>query len=232
MIEKKVTDWVPKTELGRKVMNGEIKDIKEIYEKGLVIREPEIVDCLIPDLENVLMLTGGMPGKGGGIRRTGIRITTRMHKSGRRRTLRALVVVGNKNGIIGIGFTKGKDASTAVRKATKQAKLNIIQIRRGCGSWECECKSPHSIPFKTRAKVGSVKVELMPAPKGIGLCVADEIKKLMRLTGIKDIWIKSRGNTRTRVNFVKAVFNALSNLNKIKVDEETIKTTGMVEGAI
>ena len=227
-----ISKWIPRTELGRKVMNGEIKSIHEIFEQGYVIREPEIVDFLIPDLSEEIVYIGGMPGKGGGKMRTPLRITTRMHKSGRRRTLHALVLVGNRNGVVGAGYTTGKDAKSAMEKAGRQARLNIMLIRRGCGSWECNCGAAHSIPFKAQGKNGSVKVTLLSAPKGIELCVADEIKKIMRLAGIKDLWMKSYGDTGTRVNFVFAVLDAFRNLNKIKADDNAVKVTGMKLGMI
>lgn len=230
--EARLKNWVPKTGLGRSVMNHEITSIEEIFRQGLIIREPEIVDYLVPDLEEEVVLTGGMPGKGGGKMKTAIRITTRMHKSGRKRRLSAFVIIGNKNGIIGYGYASGKDARSSIEKATQVAKVNIVQIRRGCGSWECACKQPHSIPFKIEGKGGSVKVKLLPAPRGLGLCAAEEPKKLFRLAGIKDIWVKSTGMTSTRLNFVMATFNALVKLNKMKVDEKTAAAVGLKEGTV
>ncbi len=227
-----LSKWIPRTELGRKVMNGEIKSIHQVFELGYVIREPEIIDFLTPALAEEIIYIGGMPGKGGGKMRTPLRITTRMHRSGRRRTIHALMVVGNRNGIVGIGYAIGKDAKSAIEKAGKQARLSVMLVRRGCGSWECNCCGTHSIPFKAKGKRGSVKVVLMPAPKCIGLGVADEIKKVMRLAGIRDLWMKSRGDTGTRVNFVLAVFEAFKNLNKLKADENAIKVTGMKIGII
>ena len=229
---EKLENWVPRTELGRKVLEGEIKSIEEIFEKGYVIREPEIVDYLVPDLEEELVNIGGVSGKGGGKRRVPVRSTVRMHKSGRRRTLHAMAIVGNKNGLIGIGLARGKDARSVIEKAIRRAKLNIFPIRRGCGSWECGCRGHHSIPFKTRGKAGSVRVELLPAPKGVGLVVADEIKKVMRLAGISDVWSKTFGDTRTRLNFVRATIDAFKNLNKMIVSEEEKKRTGLVEGVV
>ncbi len=228
--QRPIESWTPKTSLGKKVMSGEITSIEEIFKKNYVIKESGIIDFLVPNLEDEIIFIGGMPGKGGGKKRTPLRITTRMHQSGRKRTLHALVAVGNKNGLLGIGYATGKDALSAITKASTQAKLNIIPIRRGCGSWECECKGAHSIPFKTRGKVGSVLVQLIPAPRGINLCVAPEIKKLMRLSGIRDLWAKSRGQTDTRINFIMANFSALKNLNRMKTTPDSIKTTGMLEG--
>ncbi|NOZ81571.1 MAG: 30S ribosomal protein S5 [Candidatus Micrarchaeota archaeon] len=226
--------WVPRTELGKKVYSGEITDIDYIFREGLKISEPEIVDVLLPNLENEIILIGGSSGKGGGIRRTIIRRTTRMHKSGRRYRTSALTVVGNRDGYIGIGFAHGQVSKTRelLAKSLKKAKLNLIPIKRGCGSWECGCGEPHSIPFAVEGKCGSVRVKLMPAPKGIGLCVSDEVKKLISLAGISDIWCKTRGNTRTRLNLIGAVFDALKKLNRYKLDEEFEKKAGIKVGRV
>jgi len=203
-------NWTPKTDLGRKVLAGEITSIMQIFEQGHVIRESEI----------------------GGKRRTPLRTTARMHQSGRKRSLHAMIVVGNKNGLVGIGYEYGLNARTAMEKAAKKAKLNITYIRRGCGSWQCGCSAPHSIPMKTESRIGSVEVRLMPAPRGAELKVASEIKKFMRLAGIKDMWAKSRGQTDTRLNFVKANMEALMKLNRVKLTDEQRKKLGIIEGPI
>jgi small subunit ribosomal protein S5 len=217
--EKPVSDldrWIPKTILGRAVMNGQIANIEEILSLGKKIREPEIVDKLLPGLKNEIILIGGRTGKGGGIERIPIRTTATMTKSGRRFTMNAFVVVGNEDGIVGIGKGSSPESRHAVNKAVRNGKLNLIVVNRGCGSWECGCGGNHSISYKTSGKCGSVKVDLLPAPKGVGLVCNDEIKKIFRLAGIKDIWVKSYGNTGMRINFVSAIFNALKNLNKYK----------------
>lgn len=213
-------DWVPKTKLGKMVMEGQIKSLDEIFERGLKIKEPEIVDHFLPNLKKEIILAGGSPGKGGGIRRTPTRRTARMHKSGRRFTISAIVAVGNEDGYVGIGFAKSNDHTEAINKAEKQAKMNIIPVRRGCGSWECTCGKPHSLEFKAKGKAGSVEVELLPAPQGLGLCVPDEMKKVMRLAGIKDVWMKSLGNTRARVNFTLAIYDAFKSMNKVREVEK------------
>ena len=213
--EENTIDWVPKTELGKQVMNGKIKSIDEIFKQGIKIKEPEIVDKLLPNLETEIILIGGSPGKGGGIKRTPTKKTARMHKSGRRFNVSAVVVVGNKDGYVGIGKGEAAEHRRAIEKATLKAKLNIIPVKRGCGSWECNCGENHSIPFRVEGRQGSVRAVLRPAPKGIGLCIPDEEKKILRLAGIRDIWSKSFGNTHARINFSFAIFNALKNLNKI-----------------
>jgi small subunit ribosomal protein S5 len=214
--EEEFLEWKPRTELGKEVFTGKIKNIETILKSGKKIMEPEIVDYLIPNLESEMVFIGGRPGKGGGIQRTPIRITAKMHRSGRRYTASAFAIVGNKDGIVGIGKGKGKESREAIEKAIRKAKLNLILVPRGCGSWECECGEPHSIPYKTEGKCGSVRVVLMPAPKGVGLVTDDETKKILRLAGIKDVWIKTFGDTGTRMNLIRAVFNALKNLHAYK----------------
>jgi small subunit ribosomal protein S5 len=135
-----------------------------------------------------------------------------MHKSGRRFRASAFAVVGNEDGIVGIGKGSSVEPRDAVEKAIKKAKLNIIKIKRGCGSWECGCKEEHSIPYKVEGKCGSVRVILLPAPNGVGLVASDEAKKILRLAGIKDVWMKTFGNTKMRINLITAIFNALKKL--------------------
>ena len=117
-------------------------------------------------------------------------------------------------------FTIALKVGGEMRFKTNKAKLNIIPIRRGCGSWECSCGTNHSIPLTVEGKSGSVRIKLIPAPKGIGLCVSDEVKKVMKLAGISDIWCDTRGNTHMRINLIKAVFNALKKLNTYKTKPE------------
>jgi len=214
-----LSNWKPKTQLGRDVLSGKIKDIREILENRIKIKEPEIVDFLVPNLKSELILIGGRPGKGGGIERTPVRVTAKMHRSGRRYRYSAFVIVGNGDGIVGFGKGIGKEGKIAIEKAIKKAKLNLIIVPTYCGSWECGCGEKHSIPYRTEGKSGSVRVILLPAPKGIGLAVSVENRKLLSLAGIKDVWIKTFGNSAARYNLVKATFNALKNLHAYKTGE-------------
>jgi small subunit ribosomal protein S5 len=211
-VEVPLEKWLPKTELGKQVFEGKITDIEEIFKSGKRIIEPEIIDKLVPNLKNELILIGGRTGKGGGVQRIPVRITAKMTKSGRRFNYTAFVVVGNEDGFVGIGKGSSSETRVAVEKAIKRAKLNLIRIKRGCGSWECACEAEHSIPFKVKGKSGSVRVVLIPAPKGVGLVADDESKKILRLAGIKDVWVKSFGNTSSRINLISAIFDALKKL--------------------
>lgn len=222
--------WRPKTELGKKVLREEITDISTILRGRSKLKEPQIVDYLLPDLQDEVVLIGGTPGKGGGKRRIVSRRTARMHKSGRRFKTKAMVVVGNGNGYVGLAEGYAQDTRDAIEKARDNAKMKMIEVRRGCGSWECGCGEPHTIPFRATGKSGSVEVELLPAPRGIGQAVSEEVEKMIDLAGIEDIWIRSRGNTQSRENHVKAVFNALKNLNDMKTDEQVTAEVGTVQG--
>ncbi|MCX6818999.1 MAG: 30S ribosomal protein S5 [Candidatus Aenigmarchaeota archaeon] len=222
MYEERTTVWIPKTDLGREVFEGKILSLDEIFETGRKIKEPQIVDKLLPNLKSDVIFIGGSPGKGGGIKRTPTKRTARMHRSGRRYNIVALVVIGNGDGYFGVGKGESAEHREAISKATENAKLNIIPIKRGCGSWECACSGKHSLPFRIEGSEGSVKVVLKPAPKGIGLCINDEAKKAMRLAGIADIWCKSFGNTGTRSNYIIAIFNAFKKMNKMKIAGETL----------
>ncbi len=205
-------DWEPRTKLGRMVKKGDITTMEAALETGLPILEPEIVDALLPDLKFVILDS---------------RATVRVTDSGKRRSIEVLVVVGNGNGYVGVGLGKAKDFRTALHKAIARAKLNIIRVRRGCGSWECGCGTAHSIPFKVEGKSGSVTIVLMPGPKGLGIVAPDSIKPIFELAGIKDIWTKARGNTRNTINFAQAVIDALKKLAATKIPKEQMKVLGV-----
>ncbi len=204
--------WKPKTSIGKAVFEGKITSMNEVLKSGKPIREPEIIDKLVPNLKNELILVGGRTGKGGGIQRIPIRITAAMHKSGRRFSASAFVVVGDEDGLVGIGMGKAPEARNAIAKSIQRAKLKIIRIKRGCGSWECRCGTTHSVPYKTIGKSGTVRVEIIPGPKGLGLVANDEAKKILRLAGVKDVWVRTFGNTSMRINLIQAIFDALKKL--------------------
>ena len=126
-----------------------------------------------------------------------------------------MAVVGDSNGHVGIGLGKGKETLPAREKALRKAKLSITKIKRGCGSFDCSCSEEHSIPFKVKGKCGSVIIELIPAQQGAGLVIGDEGKKILRLAGIKDIYSRAFGQSRTTINYAKAVMNALSKIHEV-----------------
>src|SRR3989344_7465629 len=219
--------WKPKTELGKKVKGGEIKDLKEILDVGGNILEAEIVDCLLPNLEIAMIDIDQSKGKFGGGKKSIWRQTQKKTKEGNKPNFGCLAAVGNKNGYVGIGFGKSKETMPSREKALRNAKLGLMNVRRGCGSWECGCKNPHSIPFKVKGKCSSVEIELIPAPLGTGLCIEEECKKILELAGIKDVYSRAI-NSKNRLNLVYACFDALRKISKTKVSESDIKTLGII----
>jgi small subunit ribosomal protein S5 len=187
-------EWQPKTLLGKMVVEGRVKSIDEIFARNLPIKEVEIIDTLLPGLKSEVISVG---------------FVQRQTDSGEVSQYQVTVVVGNEDGYVGIGMSKSRQISVAIEKATRRAKLNIIPVRRGCGSWECLCGRPHSIPFRVEGKSGSVRVELIPAPRGVGIVASEVAKVVLRLAGISDVWTRSYGETRTTHNMAKAVYNAL-----------------------
>jgi len=188
------TEWVPKTRLGHLVKEGQVTSIEEALSSGLPIKEPQLVDALLPELKEEVL---------------DINMVQRMTDSGRRVKFRAVVVVGNEDGYIGLGQGKDVQVGPAIRKAIDSAKINITGIRRGCGSWECGCDTEHTVPFEVIGKMGSVKVILKPAPRGLGMAAGKTAKIVMQMAGIKDVWTRTEGQTRTTLNFAKATFEAL-----------------------
>ncbi|HIH51983.1 30S ribosomal protein S5 [Candidatus Pacearchaeota archaeon] len=205
--------WVPKTKLGKDVRNGKIKKIDEILDSNQKIIEDEIVDLLLP-IKTDLIAIGHAKGKFGGGKRRAWRQTQRITQEGGVMTFSAMAIVGDENGHIGIGVGKAAETLPARDKATRKAKLNLMKIKRACSAFDCSCDDPHSIPFKVEGKAGSVRVIFTPAPQGTGLVVASELKKLLKMAGIKDIYSKTFGKKRTTFNLIKAAIDALEKTNK------------------
>jgi small subunit ribosomal protein S5 len=227
-----IYNWIPKTDIGRKVKSGEIKSIDEIIDRGIQIKESEIVDALLPNLEMDLVLVGQSKGKFGGGKRRAFRQTQKKTSEGSKMKFTCIAIIGNNNGYVGLGAGTSGETVPAKNKAMRNAKLNIIRIKRGCGSWECACGTPHSIPFKVTGKSGSVTVVFKPGPKGLRLTCSSELRKILKLAGIKDVWGKARGQTRTRMNLVYACFDALKQLSRVKTRSSFDKHAGVVEGTI
>lgn len=216
-----MNEWIPRTELGRKVKEGEITSLSEVLRSSNRIMEIGIIDTLMPELsekdyQEIL----------------NVNMVQRMTDSGRRVKFTVVAVVGNKDGFVGLGEAKAAEVGPSIRKALDNAKLNLIEIRRGCGSWECACGRHHSVPFKVTGKSSSVTVTLKPAPRGLGLAIGEIGKKILTLAGIQDVWSSSHGQTQTTVNFAKAVFDALKKTTTTSVQEDALKKIGIVTGKV
>ena len=211
---EKLDNWVPKTELGKEVRAGKIKNIDEVLARGRKILEPEIVDLLLPTLTKDVLFIGQSKGKFGGGKRRAFRQTQKISKEGSSLTFGVMAVVGDGNGHVGIGYGRAGETLPAREKAVRKAKLNIIKIPRGCGSYDCSCNELHSIPMEVQGKSSSVKIKLIPAPQGTGLAINNELKKVMKAIGITDIYSQSSGKVSTTFNTVKACMQALNKLNE------------------
>jgi len=208
---EQVASWVPQTKLGKIVRTKKIEDIDEILDNNMKILEGQIVDSLLK-LDSDLLFAGQSKGKFGGGKRRAWRQAQKKTKEGNKVTFSAVVVVGDRNGHVGLGFGKAKETLPAREKAMRKAKLNIMKIKRGSGSFDGSSPELHSIPFKVEGKCGSSKITLLPAPQGTGLVIGDEGKKILRLAGIEDVYSHSKGQTRTTLNYAGAIMKALRKL--------------------
>ncbi len=188
--------WVPKTRVGKMIQEGRISSMDEVFLSGLKISEPQIVDALIPDLQDEVI---------------NVNLVQKQTDAGEKSRFKAIVAVGNRDGYIGLGSGKASQVRTAIQKAAASARLNIVPIKRGCGSWECGCGKPHSVPFQVEGKCGGVRVVIVPGPRGLGLVASEVAKVILGLAGVKDLWIRSYGSTRTVPSYACAIFDGLKN---------------------
>jgi len=199
------------------VQEGKITTIDDALDSRLPLREPEIVDILLPDLEDEVL---------------DVNMVQRMTDSGRRVRFAVTVVVGNKNGYVGLGRAKGKEVGPTIHKAIDRAKIQMIAIKRGCGSWQCGCMLPHTVPFTVKGKSGSTEVTFKPGPRGIGLATGEVAKKILSLAGISDVWSLTRGQTRTTVNFAQATYAALEETTRMKTPPDQTEKLKIVSGGV
>lgn len=187
-------EWKPRTKLGMLVAANKITSMDEVFENGYRIQESEIIRALLPDIRNEVVHVG---------------IVQKQTDAGEMTRFNAIVAAGNESGWLGIGKGKASQMRTAIDKATNAALLNVIPIKLGCGSWECRCNQSHSVPFRVEGKGGSVKIEILPGPRGLGIVAGENIRNLLKLSGIKDAWTRSYGSTNTMSSTTKAIYNAL-----------------------
>jgi small subunit ribosomal protein S5 len=187
-------EWKPRTTLGIMVASGKINSMEQIFENGMRIQESEIVKHLLPDIKTQVV---------------SVEIVQKQTDAGELTRFNALVAIGNESGWFGIGKGKASQMRNAIDKATNASYLNVIPVKLGCGSWECRCHQAHSVPFKVKGRGGSVTIELIPGPRGLGIVAGENIRNLLKLAGLKDCWSRSFGSTNTMSSTAKAIFSAL-----------------------
>jgi len=133
-------------------------------------------------------------------------------KGGKRFSFAALVVVGNKNGIVGAGMGKASEVPEAIRKGVEEAKKNLVSIPlKGT-----------TIPHEVNVRFGAAQVMMKPAAPGTGVIAGSAVRAVVELAGVKDILTKSLGSD----NQINIVYAAIKGIKSLKRAEETAKLRG------
>jgi len=127
--------------------------------------------------------------------------TSKATKGGRNMAFSALVVVGDGNGVVGLGFGKALEVSDAIAKALTDGRRNLVSIPR----------YNTTIPFKVTGKFKGGRVLLKPATSGTGIIAGGAVRAVVEAAGIKDILSKSLGSDN-KGNVAKATLDALLQL--------------------
>jgi small subunit ribosomal protein S5 len=136
-----------------------------------------------------------------------VRRVTRVVAGGKRFSFRAVVVVGDEKGKVGIGIAKGLDVQAAVQKARRQAEKNLISVA---------LKDNRTLPYDVEAKYSAAKIRLKPARPGHGLIAGGSARAVLELAGIKDVSAKILGRTTNKLTNALATLEALK---KIKFNQ-------------
>ncbi|PMQ00983.1 MAG: 30S ribosomal protein S5 [Dictyoglomus sp. NZ13-RE01] len=133
-----------------------------------------------------------------------IRRVAKVVKGGKNLRFRALVVVGDEQGTVGVGIAKAAEVPDAIRKATRRAKKNAVKVAISKGT----------IPHEVVGKLGASKILLKPAAPGTGVIAGGAARAVLELAGIKNVLAKSLGST-TAINLAQATLNALKSLRSL-----------------
>jgi small subunit ribosomal protein S5 len=131
-----------------------------------------------------------------------LRRVARVVAGGKRLRFRAVVVVGNLKGKVGVGVAKGLDVEQAISKARAAAQKNIIEVKM----------KDKSIPHEVTAKFGAAEVLIKPAVPGHGLVAGGASRVVLKLAGVQDITAKCLGATTNKLNYALATIEALKKL--------------------
>jgi len=140
---------------------------------------------------------------------------TRVTAGGKHFRFRALIIVGDRNGRVGVGVAKGLDVAQAIQKATRVAKKNIIEIPIVNGT----------ILHEVEAKYGAAKVLLKPQRKGRGLVAGGTVRVICELAGIQNISAKVLSATTNKINNARATIKALKKLHATLKRQKVLKSS-------
>ncbi len=135
----------------------------------------------------------------------GINRTAKVMKGGRRFHFSAMIVTGNRDGLVGYGFAKANDVPGAVDKATREAHKNLVRIK----------VQNETIPHEVKGRFGGARVVLVPAVPGTGIISGACVRVVVELAGVRNLLSKSYG-TNNPINLIKATFDALSQLRTLE----------------
>lgn len=135
-----------------------------------------------------------------------VRRVTKVVKGGKKLSFRAILVIGNENGQVGVGTGKASDVIGAVKKAVTNAKKHIITI---------PLTSNSSIPHIMNGMFGAAKVIIKPSAQGSGVIAGGSVRTVIELAGIKNILTKQLGSSNA-LNNARATISALSKLKTFK----------------
>ena len=201
--------WQPKTKLGRLVKSGKIKSIEEIFYHAIPIKEAEIVEHLCGDsLKDEIMKI--MP-------------VQKQTRAGQRTRFKAIAAVGDGNGHIGLGIKTAAEVANAIKGATIYAKLSILPVRRGY--WGNKIGQPHTVPNTVTGKCGSIRMRLIPAPRGSGIVAGSVAKRLLTMAGFEDLFTSSLGHTKTTFNFLVATYHTMKETYQVLTPDQWEVTT-------
>lgn len=137
---------------------------------------------------------------------------SRTVKGGKRMRFRALVVIGDHNGKVGVGLRKGLDVPDAISKAVDEAKKSMVEVKLVDGT----------IPHEIKEKFKASQVFLKPASEGTGVIAGGAVRQLLDLSGVKNVLSKTYGS-RNKVNTVMAAFNALKKMKTLEDKQKLLK---------
>ncbi len=151
-----------------------------------------------------------------------IRRVTRVVAGGRRMSFAVSMIIGDKNGVVGLGTGKGNDTALAIAKALKDAKKNAIKIKR---------TEKHSIPHDVNAKYNASRVMLFPN-HGKGLVVGAALRDIITIAGVKNVSGKVLSGSKNKLNTARACMKALATISTKHIFGGKVETPVVADEAV